>query len=170
MGNKPSVRRLKALIISAKVDMVGITEPKVSFHKAGRLMKKIGMDGVVSNGEDNGHRLWVFWWQGAQVRVTDTHEQFITLECRVGNEKAVLVSFVHALCSSYERRVLWSALIDQGVGVSTPWIVCGDFNAILSPDEKVGGRQVCPISLEDFGTFVNNAGLVDGGFQGNAFT
>ncbi|XP_043725765.1 uncharacterized protein LOC122672341 [Telopea speciosissima] len=142
MGNKPSVRRLRSLILSTKVDVVGIAEPIIPFQKAGRLMKKIGMSGVVSNGEAHGHKLWVFWRQDAQVRVMDSHEQFVTLECRIGSEKAVLVSFVHALCSFYKRWLLWNALLDQGIDASTPWAISGDFNAILSPGKKVGGRQM----------------------------
>lgn len=43
----------------------------------------------------------------------------------------------------YDRRAMWDSLIDH-VPPDNPAIVCGDFNNILNPEERVGGL----VSLE----------------------
>ncbi|XP_043710215.1 uncharacterized protein LOC122659132 [Telopea speciosissima] len=170
LGNKPSLRRLKSLILSSNIDVVGIAEPKIPFSRATRIMRKLGMSGVLSNGDENGNRIRVLWWQGVELELVRGHEQAATVRCRCGNDSFVVISFVHALCVASERRALWAELIGLEVPLDTAWTVCGDINAILDPSEKVGGRHVCAVSMEEFGSFVNQVALVDGGYQGNAFT
>ncbi|KAL0342521.1 UNVERIFIED_CONTAM: hypothetical protein Scaly_1914700 [Sesamum calycinum] len=46
-----------------------------------------------------------------------------------------------------ERRALWDALRAVSVGAS-PWIVGGDFNTVLSPDERSGGSARAVAHLE----------------------
>lgn len=51
----------------------------------------------------------------------------------------------------------------------TPWMVIGDFNAILSSDEKNGGLSIgkrCPY----FCDFVDSSNLHDLDFRGPPFT
>lgn len=52
-------------------------------------------------------------------------------------------SFVHALCTVEERQGLWSGLL-QDKPLVGPWLVCGDFNAVVDTGEKkVGSPFVC---------------------------
>jgi hypothetical protein len=51
-----------------------------------------------------------------------------------------------------------------------PWLLLGDFNSILSPFEKSGGRNFGSSSHNDFVDFVHSNALVDLGFVGNKFT
>ncbi|KAL0287184.1 UNVERIFIED_CONTAM: hypothetical protein Scaly_2773100 [Sesamum calycinum] len=46
---------------------------------------------------------------------------------------------LYAKCDTVERRALWDALRAVSVGAS-PWIVGGDFNTFLSPDERSGAQ------------------------------
>ncbi|XP_075097936.1 uncharacterized protein LOC142175253 [Nicotiana tabacum] len=51
-----------------------------------------------------------------------------------------------------------------------PWVVGGDFNVILSKDEKIGGFPVYPSEYEDFAFSVNSCELFDLGYKDNTFT
>lgn len=46
-------------------------------------------------------------------------------------------TFVYGKCTIYERRDLWNGLSQLQLG-SQPWMVGGDFNAILNVSEKRG--------------------------------
>ncbi|XP_026447948.1 uncharacterized protein LOC113348402 [Papaver somniferum] len=61
----------------------------------------------------------------------------------------VLVSGVHAHVKKSQRKFLWSKMkiISQ---LQKPWVVLGDFNAIISPEEKFGGKSPNKISIMDF--------------------
>ncbi|XP_043689272.1 uncharacterized protein LOC122640183 [Telopea speciosissima] len=163
VGNKPTQSM-------EKVDVVAIVEPKIQFSKAARIMRRLGMESVCSNGGENGDRIWVFWKSSCQVRVVKEHVQYVSLECTLHGSHVFMLTFVHAFCMSGEQRQLWTDLLGDVHNSNLPWAIGGDFNAILDPSEKVGGREACSASFEESGNFVNAAGLVDGGFLVNSFT
>lgn len=53
---------------------------------------------------------------------------------------------------------------------SEPWVVIGDFNAITSSVEKVWGLPFASSSQGGLHGFINSCGMVDMGFNVNAFT
>ncbi|XP_026451371.1 uncharacterized protein LOC113351638 [Papaver somniferum] len=50
----------------------------------------------------------------------------------------VLISGIHAHVSLVQRRYLWSEM-EVISGLNKPWLPIGDYNAIISADEKIGG-------------------------------
>ncbi|KAH0757835.1 hypothetical protein KY290_021328 [Solanum tuberosum] len=54
--------------------------------------------------------------------------------------------------------------------MNLPWIVGGDFNVILSDEEKIGALPVTPNEVEDFAFCVNYCDLLDINFKGSPFT
>ncbi|XP_016488731.1 uncharacterized protein LOC107808707 [Nicotiana tabacum] len=50
------------------------------------------------------------------------------------------------------------------------WIVGGDFNVILSEEEKIGGLPVYPSEYENFAFCVNSSRLIDLGYKESPFT
>ncbi|XP_043710352.1 uncharacterized protein LOC122659286 [Telopea speciosissima] len=69
-----------------------------------------------------------------------------------------------------EQRDMWERLELFSQTSLLPWAIGGDFNAVLSPTKKVGGRPECSLSLEEFRSSVNNAALIDARYIGNVFT
>ena len=53
---------------------------------------------------------------------------------------------------------------------SVPWVCVGDFNEILTSEEKQGGLPKSLNLMQDFRASLLHCGLVDLGFQGNIFT
>ncbi|XP_017974482.1 PREDICTED: uncharacterized protein LOC108661563 [Theobroma cacao] len=51
-----------------------------------------------------------------------------------------------------------------------PWMVGGDFNAIVSVAERLNGAPPYGGSMEDFATMLLDCGLLDAGFEGKNFT
>ncbi|XP_059302356.1 uncharacterized protein LOC132054329 [Lycium ferocissimum] len=51
-----------------------------------------------------------------------------------------------------------------------PWIIGGDFNVIVSDEEKQGGLPVSSNETLDFSTCIQSCGLIDVGFTGSKFT
>ncbi|XP_026438983.1 uncharacterized protein LOC113337535 [Papaver somniferum] len=71
----------------------------------------------------------------------------------------VLVSGVHAHVKKVQRRFLWSEM-ELISDLKKPWIALGDFNAITSQEEKIGGKAPNKISLLDFTNCLNNCELI----------
>ena len=77
----------------------------------------------------------------------------------------VYASIDHVVCRILSHEV--TTLIDQGI----PTMVGGDFNCIIAPHEKRGGKPyIDDVERKEFRDFIQNNGLVDLGFVGLRFT
>ncbi|KAK5775605.1 hypothetical protein PVK06_043512 [Gossypium arboreum] len=68
-----------------------------------------------------------------------------------------------------KRKYLWTDLMEVLPPDLTPWLILGDFNAILSLKDKKSDRSMgkrCKL----FGNFVESCNIQDLGFIGPAFT
>ena len=54
--------------------------------------------------------------------------------------------------------------------VSLPWVFLGDFNEMISEDEKMGGLPLNRNRISAFRNCIDKCGLMDLGFQGPRFT
>ncbi|XP_027184031.1 uncharacterized protein LOC113782338 [Coffea eugenioides] len=79
------------------------------------------------------------------------------------------MSFVHVKCSRDERRDLWLNLLADKPS-SSPWCIGGDFNTILAPHEKRGGRPFGVAEGVELLSFMEEAEVFDVGFSGASFT
>ncbi|KAL1149450.1 hypothetical protein V6Z11_A10G191700 [Gossypium hirsutum] len=81
----------------------------------------------------------------------------------------IFVAFVYGSPDKQKRRILWNALSHTVPRKYIPWMAIGDFNAILSSDDKKGGHakgRRCRF----FGNFMDSTLLHDLGFQIPSFT
>ncbi|XP_020242621.1 uncharacterized protein LOC109820840 [Asparagus officinalis] len=72
---------------------------------------------------------------------------------------ACLITAVYAFNQAEGRKSLWEELISFKGNVNCPWLVGGDFNAIINSDEKIGGNQMNDAGADDFQNFINSSQL-----------
>ncbi|KAL6523070.1 hypothetical protein OROMI_031418 [Orobanche minor] len=71
--------------------------------------------------------------------------------------------------NDYFLRDLWDDLLSVSQN-QVPWMVGGDFNIILQPEEKKGGAVPIHSDIEEFNDCLLNCKLHDGGYTGTPFT
>ncbi|KAL2246212.1 UNVERIFIED_CONTAM: hypothetical protein Sindi_2889400 [Sesamum indicum] len=76
---------------------------------------------------------------------------------------------VYAKCYMVERRDLWDGLRLISVG-SSLWIVGGDFNIVLCPEERSGGAAPNGIAMSDFHYTIADCALIDAGYTRSPYT
>ncbi|XP_062114807.1 uncharacterized protein LOC133827202 [Humulus lupulus] len=87
----------------------------------------------------------------------------------LGDKESFLVTFVYALNDEGGRTRLWNDLVKIASGLRDAWLILGDFNDILSPEERVGKRtKSCKSSA--FRDCVEGCKLEDVKFSGCFFT
>lgn len=59
------------------------------------------------------------------------------------------------------RSDLWDNIRDISKGISDHWILIGDFNTFLHPDNKRGGRLVTVEQCRDFVNCVQDYSLIE---------
>ncbi|KAL0394544.1 UNVERIFIED_CONTAM: hypothetical protein Slati_4420600 [Sesamum latifolium] len=100
--------------------------------------------------------------------VSNKHKRNKSLE-EATNKSPKTASFVYAKCNRNSRKLLWEELVKLS-SQDVPWLVGGDFNIILHPNENQGGgmRKIGPI--DDFNDMMLDIGLIDASFEGDPFT
>ena len=71
---------------------------------------------------------------------------------------------------AYRRRESWALLDKLHSLTDLPWLLMGDFNEILSSDERLGELVGSQRNMYEFGEVLNKCGLVDLGYRGYPFT
>ncbi|KAL0329291.1 UNVERIFIED_CONTAM: hypothetical protein Sradi_4915800 [Sesamum radiatum] len=166
VGNAPTQRILNRVRKQHHLDFLAIMELMVPLD--GRFMaRQLGFLDVVSN---CGNQIWFFWGPDVRCQVLVDHEQLlhVWLESNKWPEP-LFVMAVYAKCDTVERRALWDALRAISVGASL-WIVGGDFNTVLSPDERSGAQPRVVLLMSDFHDAIADCALIDAGYVGSPYT
>ncbi|MFQ6648100.1 hypothetical protein Gotur_021108 [Gossypium turneri] len=153
-----------------KLDIFSLLEPRISGTKADTIIAKLGWYKsyrVEAVGFSRG--IWIGWKNSIGLEVIGNHPQFI-LSCIYSNlhPNPTFVAFVYGTPNKLKRKILWNDLSRSIPLGYDPWMAIGDFNAILSSDDKKGGH-VKGRRCQFFGEFMDKAQLHDLGFQGPLF-
>ncbi|XP_038978036.1 uncharacterized protein LOC120108503 [Phoenix dactylifera] len=139
-------------------------------QKARRVLSRAwGFYAVESRGLSGGI---IVTWRLESCRLDTFHvcAQKVIMVISEGTNDPRVLAAVYASTDFRQRRRLWeeaSQLVDRGY----PLLMAGDFNCIVDPQEKMGGK---PFSHErkvkEFQNFLTANGLIDLGFSGPRFT
>lgn len=80
------------------------------------------------------------------------------------------ITGVYGQPESSWRGELWNLLRSMKVSSDIPWLVLGDFNEIMSWDEKWGVHDRLENQIESFRSMIADCGLSDLGFSSTPFT
>ena len=161
------------LLVSVQLpDMIAIFEPRISGDEADNFIRRSGFDysyRVEANGFSGG--IWVLWKEGIMFDVLTVSNQFVH---GIGVDSRSNVqfhaTFVYASPEWGKRRFLWDQLEVLDPGPEMSWLLGGDFNAIVSSDERSGGSTRRVGTCTQFSEFIFLTGLIDMGFSGPCFT
>lgn len=95
------------------------------------------------------------------------------IHCKIQDKttsNSFICSLVYGASSLFERRDLWSSLISWGVNHVRPWILLGDFNSTLYPNERQGSLSPILAEREEFLSCATALGIEDIASVGNFFT
>ncbi|KAJ9535960.1 hypothetical protein OSB04_un000878 [Centaurea solstitialis] len=116
----------------------------------------------------------VFAWDErvADVMVSEFHSQFLHCFIKLrSSDISFFATIVYGSNSLVERNELWSGLRKAKVIMGDkPWVVLGDFNAMLFPHDGFGGCSKRNQSMEDFFLCVEDTELFDVRYSGVQFT
>ncbi|XP_060960884.1 uncharacterized protein LOC133031410 [Cannabis sativa] len=133
---------VKQFIALQKADLVGLLETRVKSSKLGDLYQRMFQG-------------WCFttnlaWHKGGRIIMAWNHLLFnITIiKCTsqmihshietLNNRYKFFITFVYGFNDENGRKVLWNDL--RSVSSQEPWLILGDFNDILSKDERIGDK------------------------------
>ncbi|RYR35233.1 hypothetical protein Ahy_A10g050377 [Arachis hypogaea] len=105
--------------------------------------------------------LCLLWKSNINIDVYEWCDNYIKASINLNNVMKWQGVFVYGNPVFQKRRKLWRELTVSNRNREEPQAVLGDFNDILSKDEKVGFHPQPKIYLDSFRRFVDDNGLID---------
>jgi hypothetical protein len=138
-GNPNFRRNFVELMRYHQPSIVVLVETRISGQRAEIISTGLGFDSVVqSEAEGFSGGIWLLWDSDAvNIDVISINQQVIHAVVQVSSSSpSWLFSTVYASPLHASRVLLWDHLTSFANSHSLPWMVAGDFNEILSHQEK----------------------------------
>ncbi|XP_074298250.1 uncharacterized protein LOC141629088 [Silene latifolia] len=156
-----------------KLGLFGLLETKVKALSLKSLVGILMDDWSIStnNRWHKGGGIWILWNPSIyQVEFCDYSAQCINMRVsEIASNKIFCLSMVYAFNNLTERKPLWDQLEMFAITITYPWVVCGDFNCVLSHSERLGGTS-SDVVIDDLQACLTRCGLVDCPAVGSLFT
>lgn len=111
------------------------------------------------------------WNNSVEVEVLEATQNYIHTAVAVIKDATTWENtFIYAHPTFQHRRHLWDTLLMLKPLFDRPWVCVGDFNEVLSQQEKEGLHPQSTLSMNLFREFIDNAGLMDMELKGCRFT
>lgn len=116
--------------------------------------------------------IWLLWYlEVADIAKLASMEQEIHALVKVRSSNISWIIFaIYASPKIVECSCLWNNLSIVAKLHRLPWVMLGDFNEVLSSNEKFRGNLVCIRQVLRFKECLDDCGMMDLGFCGPRYT
>ena len=146
MNKRYKQKEIKQFLLNNKVSLAGLIETRVKENNTSTTINSIAAGWkCLNNYKDavNG-RIWIIWddsWY--EVKMIASSAQMI--HCYI-QERSKGYQFnltvVYGFNTIEQRKSMWDEMNKMGQSVILPWLIAGDFNAIMSPKDRLVGSLV----------------------------
>lgn len=152
---------------------MGILENKLSHDNVEKSMVKSNNYWKFSHNINNDQksRILIIWdpnhWSNIIIH---TDDQYITYLLHNANGLSILCTTVYVANDEIKRLKLWRYIAEQSSIFNLPWIVSGDFNAILSYRDRINFGLYSSMGEQNFIDCISSSNLIEPDFTGIYFT
>ncbi|XP_074290689.1 uncharacterized protein LOC141617395 [Silene latifolia] len=123
--------------------LYGLLETKIKPNKVNKAVTNVFSDWSVTTNTTYhpGGRIWVVWKPHLfDIYFLEYDAQYIHMKVYDKHTNGMFFfTVVYAFNGLSERESLWTNLRKIKVPSSMPWLIGGDFNCVLQPEERLGG-------------------------------
>ncbi|XP_075103625.1 uncharacterized protein LOC142178198 [Nicotiana tabacum] len=112
-------------------------------------------------------------WDSRVYSIKKLASQAQCIHCHIiGKQNGVdcLVIVVYGFNTIEQRKTLWTQLNTLASRINKPWLICGDFNAILYPQDRLYGVPVTFTEIKNFADCYHNLSLSKIPWKGDYYT
>ena len=172
LGNPWTVQALKRVIKKEDPSLVFLMETKLIVEEMKNVQREIGWSqGIVVASEGRSGGLALLWKPDVKVTVRFINRWYIDAVIDSGGDIGEwrLTGF-YGNPSTHKRTESWETLKGLGQQTNKVWACIGDFNEILSVNEKEGGGDRSNRQMANFRDCLDVTGLIDLGYTSSWFT
>lgn len=156
--------------------IIGLLETKVVSANMEAVITKLQLPTwkFVSNVTASSSGRVMVGWDPTIFRISCLHSSDQWMTCDVialATNTAFKITFVYGLNTPAGRELLWNYMKHQApIFSSSPWIILGDFNAILKSSNRIGGDTSWYGHHDAFGKCIQDSELIEIPHTGMNFT
>ena len=155
------------------IGLVALLETKIKRHKAESIASNIfrGWEWVNNCDISNG-RIWVAWKPSSYtINILEKTDQLSHCEViQLNTCKHFHITFVYGHNLALQRQPLWDALQNIAHSTHGAWCILGDFNTLLSTDDRIGGNEVTEQDIRELSNFMETCDVQEMTGSGAHFT
>ncbi|KAK8546726.1 hypothetical protein V6N12_027496 [Hibiscus sabdariffa] len=122
---------------------------------------------IEPNGIAGGLALW--WKDEANVSILSTSKNVIDSKITLNEGTPWFCSFLYGSPYREERNEIWRKMKVLRSNMDEPWCIVGDFNIVLSQEEKFGGSPFAIDKASEFYDLQDRCGLMEMPIKGGPF-
>lgn len=126
------------------VSCIALLETKVKKNNATKVRQIFGHDWDWLDNYDNhpNGRIWLMWKRNEMsIKVCDRSDQHIHVNFyNIAGKRMYWLTIVYAQNQLANRRILWKEIQKLVGNITEQWMVIGDFNNVLTVNDRVGGK------------------------------
>ncbi|GMJ12449.1 hypothetical protein HRI_004914100 [Hibiscus trionum] len=168
-ASAPFRRVFRMIVQEHRPLVVSLFEPRVSGIQVDKVVAAFGFNRsfrIEAHGFSGG--LWLLWRELVRLDILTVSNQFLHGRYKLeAFDRWIFFTFVYASPEVAKRKCLWGQL---NPGMGHHWVLRGDFNVILSSNERRGCSKFGGGDSLIFVEFLFDAELMDLGFLGVPFT
>ncbi|KAK4285072.1 hypothetical protein QN277_001816 [Acacia crassicarpa] len=172
LGVALTARNLKEECFRKKPHLVFLMETKQKARYVRKLRRRCGFDEewmVDPVGRRGGLALW--WTEALTINILFSSVNIIhTSVMSSCFPTPSYITFIYGPNDDNDRMLCWHEVRRISSNIRSSWMCLGDFNDILSQDEKRGGIPRAWRRIFNFKCFVDDCALEDLGYNGPRFT
>ncbi|KAH0707403.1 hypothetical protein KY290_011959 [Solanum tuberosum] len=134
-------KEVKLFLAKNKVEVFGCLETKVKAPKAQRIIHKLARDWQACHNytETPNGRIWLMWQRHLTVNILEIRDQYI--HCTIEDPRTqwtIYLTVLFAMTDNIHKDRMWGELMQVNRQYQHPWLLCGDFNSVLSSGNRIG--------------------------------
>ncbi|KAL5568624.1 hypothetical protein UlMin_025199 [Ulmus minor] len=171
LGNAPAIRELRALVRNNQIDCLMLQETKVDTSVLRRILRPLGFVSIVHvppGGTAGG--LCIAWKENLDLEPLFMSKNAIS--CIVYHGTIKMPWLISAIYGSHRRTSkieFWEFIGDIALRFTRPWLIIGDFNAVLHSNGRMGGR-VCDPIVDMMFNLLSDLGIIEIYVAGGVFS
>ncbi|KAH0752317.1 hypothetical protein KY285_005465 [Solanum tuberosum] len=112
-------------------------------------------------------------WEQQSYAVTRIEEDAQWIHCLVkgiGTDVECYLTVIYGFNTVEQRKSLWDYPEKKAQSIVNPWIICGDFNALLYPQDRLSSKPVQYADIRDFSNCMHSTLLNELPWKGDYYT
>lgn len=172
LGQDGTRNYIHKLRFQKKPGILFLSETLSEEGKFKRMKQSLKYDGFLEvPREGRGGGLALFWDKEWGVDLQSRSARHFDVVVRKEGEDPWRFTGVYGFSDATEKHLTWELMRNlHDAGLDMPWLIGGDFNCIMTEDEKFNGAPIPQSLMDGFCEAVQDCGLFDLGWNNSFFT